>query len=76
MDVLILDELTYMLSYGYLDKATVLSALRERPAMQHVIITGRNASRELVDMADTVTECKDIRHAFDAGVKVQKGIDY
>ena len=53
--VVILDELTYMLTYGYLDKATVLTALRDRPPMQHVIITGRNASRELIAQADTVT---------------------
>ena len=76
VDVLLLDELTYMLTYGYLDKAMVLEALRGRPAAQHVIVTGRNAARELVEMADTVTEFKNVRHAFDAGVKVQKGIDY
>ncbi|MCB1672941.1 MAG: cob(I)yrinic acid a,c-diamide adenosyltransferase [Gammaproteobacteria bacterium] len=74
--VVLLDELTYMLTYGYLDKARVVAALQQRPAHQHVIITGRNASRELIDLADTVSEVKDIRHAFDAGIKVQKGIDY
>ena len=76
IDVVLLDELTYMLTYGYLDKARVLAALAKRPPRQHVIVTGRNASRELVDMADTVSEINDVRHAFDAGVKVQKGIDY
>ena len=76
IDVVILDELTYMLTYGYLDKAMVLTALENRPPAQHVIVTGRNASKELLAMADTVTELKASKHAFDAGVKVQKGIDY
>ena len=75
-DLVILDELTYMLTYGYLDKAKVLQALRERPARQHVVITGRNASRELLELADTVSEVKDVRHAFNHGVKAQKGLDY
>lgn len=76
IDVVILDELTYMLTYGYLDKAMVLTALENRPQAQHVIVTGRNAAKELLTMADTVTELKASKHAFDAGVKVQKGIDY
>lgn len=74
--LVILDELTYMLTYGYLDKARVLEALRERPSHQHVVITGRNAGRELLELADTVSEVKDIRHAFNDGVKAQKGLDY
>ena len=76
VEVVILDELTYMLSYGYLDKEMVLSALENRPPDQHVIVTGRNASRELIEMADTVTELNENKHAFYDGVKVQKGIDY
>ncbi|MEX2470127.1 MAG: cob(I)yrinic acid a,c-diamide adenosyltransferase [Pseudohongiellaceae bacterium] len=76
VDVIILDELTYMLTYGYLDKATVLAALADRPPMQHVIVTGRNAAKELIELADTVSELGETRHAFNAGVKVQKGIDY
>lgn len=74
--VVLLDELTYMLTYGYLDSDEVLQTLRERPAGQHVIITGRNASEKLLELADTVSEIKDIKHAFNAGVRVQKGIDY
>lgn len=74
--VLILDELTYMLTYGYLDADEVLTALRERPAHQHVIVTGRNASKGLIELADTVSEVNDVKHAFNNGVKVQKGIDY
>lgn len=76
IDVVILDELTYMLTYGYLDKEMVLTALRQRPAGQHVIVTGRNASKELIELADTVTELEETKHAFYDGVKVQKGIDY
>jgi cob(I)alamin adenosyltransferase len=75
-DVVILDELTYMLTYGYLDKDAVLNALEGRPANQHVIVTGRNAAKELIEIADTVTELGDTKHAFYSGVKVQKGIDY
>ena len=76
VDLVILDELTYMLTYGYLDKAMVLDALENRPPMQHVVVTGRNASKELIELADTVTELDNTKHAFDKGIKVQKGIDY
>ena len=75
-DVVILDELTYMLTYGYLDKEMVLSALENRPEGQHVVITGRSAAKELIELADTVTELAENKHAFYDGVKVQKGIDY
>lgn len=74
--VVILDELTYMLTYGYLDKTQVLEALESRPPGQHVVITGRNAARELVEIADTVSELGEVKHPFYEGVKVQKGIDY
>ncbi|MEQ8953781.1 MAG: cob(I)yrinic acid a,c-diamide adenosyltransferase [Gammaproteobacteria bacterium] len=74
--VVILDELTYMLTYGYLDKAEVLQCLRDRPAMQHVIITGRNASPELLEIADTISVIEESRHAFNNGVRAQPGIDY
>lgn len=76
VDVVILDELTYMLTYGYLDKEMVLAALENRPSNQHVIITGRSASKELIEIADTVSEVTETKHAFYDGVKVQKGIDY
>lgn len=75
-NVVILDELTYMLTYGYLDKDDVLNALQSRPDKQHVIITGRNAGDELLELADTVSEVGETKHAFNAGVKVQLGIDY
>lgn len=76
IDVVILDELTYMLTYGYLDKDMVINAIDNRPEMQHVIVTGRNAGKELIEIADTVTELGESKHAFYDGVKVQKGIDY
>ncbi len=76
VDLIILDELTYMLTYGYLDKQEVIHCLQNRPAMQHVVITGRNASPELIEIADTVAELESVKHAFDQGVKVQKGVDY
>ena len=65
-----------MLTYGYLDKERVLNALENRPSQQHVIVTGRSASKELIEIADTVTELGESKHAFYDGVKVQKGIDY
>jgi cob(I)alamin adenosyltransferase len=76
ISVVLLDELTYMLSYGYLDKEQVLNALANRPSNQHVIITGRNASKEIIEMADTVSDINDTKHAFNNDIKAQKGIDY
>ena len=76
IDVVLLDELTYMLTYGYLSPERVYAALENRPVGQHVIITGRSANAALIEMADTVSEVNDVKHAFNAGVRVQKGIDY
>lgn len=73
--LVVLDELTYLLSYNYLDSERVLAALENRPPMQHVVVTGRAASAELCDLADTVSEIKDIKHAYQAGIQAQKGID-
>jgi len=73
--LVVLDELTYLLSYGYLDADTVLDALVRRPAMQHVIVTGRGASEALIELADTVSIIADEKHAYRAGVKAQRGID-
>lgn len=74
--LVILDELTYMLKYGYLKESEVFNALNSRPANQHVIVTGRAASKKLMDLADTVSEIKVIKHAFDKGIKAQKGIEW
>lgn len=74
--LVVLDELTYLLSYGYLDADTVLDALAQRPAMQHVVVTGRGAPHALTELADTVSVVADEKHAFRAGVKAQPGIDF
>jgi cob(I)alamin adenosyltransferase len=73
--LVVLDELTYLLSYGYLDADTVLDTLVQRPAMQHVVVTGRAASDALIALADTVSVIADEKHAFRAGVQAQPGID-
>ena len=74
-DLVILDELTYLLSYDYLDKASVLEALQNRPAMQHVVVTGRSALAELKEIADTVSVIQEEKHAYKAGIKAQIGVD-
>jgi cob(I)alamin adenosyltransferase len=74
-DLIILDELTYPIKFGWLDLDTVLNDLKNRPAMQHVVITGRSAPEALCEAADTVTEMTDVKHAYRAGVQAQKGID-
>ncbi|ELY4671030.1 cob(I)yrinic acid a,c-diamide adenosyltransferase [Cronobacter muytjensii] len=76
LDLVILDELTYMIAYDYLALEEVLKALRERPAHQTVIITGRGCHRDILEYADTVSELRPVKHAFDAGIKAQIGIDY
>jgi cob(I)alamin adenosyltransferase len=73
--LVVLDELTYLLSYGYLDVDDVLDALTNRPPMQHVIVTGRGAPDALIELADTVSVIADEKHAFRSGVKAQRGID-
>lgn len=74
--LVVLDELTYMIGYKYLDEDKVIDALRNRPPEQSVVITGRGGGRALQELADTVTELKDVKHAFTAGVKARKGVDY
>jgi len=74
--LLILDELTYMLSYKYLDEDRVLNALRNRPAEQSVVVTGRGGGEKLRQLVDTVSEINEIKHAFRAGVKARKGVDF
>lgn len=76
VDLVLLDELTYMVSYHYLELERVVEALANRPKMQHVVITGRACHRTIIDMADTVSEVQPIKHAFEAGVKAQLGFDY
>ncbi len=73
--LVVLDELNIALKHGYLDLDTVVSDLQARPPMQHVIVTGRGAKPELIELADTVTEMGMIKHAFQAGIRAQKGIE-
>ncbi|MBE0489091.1 MAG: cob(I)yrinic acid a,c-diamide adenosyltransferase [Halomonas sp.] len=76
VDLVLLDELNIALHYGYLDLDRVLDDLQARPPMQHVIVTGRYAPEALIELADTVTEMKVVKHAFkDQGIKAQKGIE-
>jgi len=75
LHLVVLDELTYLLNYGYLDEQRVCADLAARPFTQHVVITGRAAPQCLLDLADTVSEIQDIKHAFRAGVRAQPGID-
>jgi cob(I)alamin adenosyltransferase len=75
-DMVILDEINYAISYGMLDPVEVAAALRDRPEMLHVILTGRNAHPLLVEMADTVTEMREVKHAYEKGILAQRGIEY
>jgi cob(I)alamin adenosyltransferase len=75
-DLVVLDEINYAISYGMLDAAKVVEVLKTRPAMVHVILTGRNAHPSIVDIADTVTEMRQVKHAYEKGVMAQRGIEY
>ncbi|ENG2551622.1 TPA: cob(I)yrinic acid a,c-diamide adenosyltransferase [Citrobacter farmeri] len=75
-DLVVLDELTYMLAYHYLDTEEVIAAIRERPAQQSVIVTGRGCHAQLLELADTVSELRPVKHAFDSGIQAQAGIDW
>ena len=74
-DLILLDELNIVLKYQYLPIEDVIKHLQSRPEMQHVVITGRAAKDELIEIADTVTEMKDVKHAFRSGIKAQKGVE-
>lgn len=74
--LVILDEITYVMNWGWIDSAEVVRVLRDRPAHVNVVLTGRDAPAALVEVADTVTEMRKVKHAFDAGVAAKKGIDY
>jgi cob(I)alamin adenosyltransferase len=76
IDVVLLDELTYMLAYGYLEETAVVDALLARPTQQSVIVTGRGAGSALLSIADTVSDIRSTKHAFAAGIKARKGIEY
>ena len=75
-DLVILDEINYAISYGMLDPINVADALKKKPEMVHVILTGRNAHPTIVELADTVTEMRQVKHAYEKGVMAQRGIEY
>ncbi len=71
-----LDEINYAISYGMLSAERVAETLRRKPEMTHVILTGRNAHPSIIEIADTVTEMKQVKHAYEKGVLAQRGIEY
>jgi len=75
-DIVVLDEVTYPISYGWLDIDEVIDTLRRRPPDLHVVLTGRDAPQKLIDFADLVTEMREVKHPFQAGEKAQPGVDF
>jgi cob(I)alamin adenosyltransferase len=75
-DLVVLDEINYAISYKMLDPSKVVEALKNKPEMVHVILTGRNAHPAIVEIADTVTEMREIKHAYQKGIEAQRGIEY
>jgi cob(I)alamin adenosyltransferase len=75
-DLLIFDELTYPMNFGWVDTAEVVAAIRDRSPGTTVVVTGRDAPEELIAVADTVTEMRKVKHAYDAGITAMKGIEY
>jgi cob(I)alamin adenosyltransferase len=75
-DLVVLDEINYAISYGMLAPEQVAETLRARPPMVHVILTGRNAHPLLVELADTVTEMREVKHAYQKGILAQRGIEF
>lgn len=76
-DILVFDEINYVIDYNYLSLSAVLEALKQKPEMAHVILTGRNAKPELIELADLVTEMRAIKHPFqDQGILAQRGVEF
>jgi cob(I)alamin adenosyltransferase len=75
-DLVILDEINYAIGYKMLDPAKVVEVLGRKPEMVHVILTGRNAHPTIVELADTVTEMREVKHAYQKGIQAQRGIEY
>jgi len=75
-DLIVLDEINYTIGYGMLDAERVAEVLRRKPEMLHVILTGRNAPAVLVELADTVTEMREVKHAYQKGILAQRGIEF
>jgi cob(I)alamin adenosyltransferase len=75
-DLIVLDEINYAISYKMLDPEKVAEVLRQKPEMLHVILTGRTAHPVLVELADTVTEMREVKHAYQKGILAQRGIEF
>jgi cob(I)alamin adenosyltransferase len=75
-DLVVLDEINYAISYNMLDPAKVVEVLKRKPEAVHVILTGRNAHPAIVEIADTVTEMREVKHAYQKGIMAQRGIEY
>jgi len=75
-DLVVLDEITYPLNWGWIDEHEVLDAIRSRPEHVNVVATGRDATAALVDIADTVTEMVKVKHAYDRGITARRGLDF
>jgi len=74
--LVVLDELTYLCTWGWIDQADVIATIQGRPDHVNVVVTGRDAPRELIDIADTVTEMVEVKHAYQQGIRAKRGIDY
>jgi cob(I)alamin adenosyltransferase len=75
-ELIVLDEVTYPVTYGWIDGAEVAAAIRDRPSHVNLVLTGRNAAPELIEVADTITEMVKVRHAYDQGIRARRGIDF
>lgn len=75
-DIVVLDEINYAISYGMLGVEKVVETLKQKPETVHVILTGRNAHPRIVELADTVTEMRQVKHAYESGIQAQRGIEY
>ncbi|MEN9506873.1 MAG: cob(I)yrinic acid a,c-diamide adenosyltransferase [Actinomycetota bacterium] len=75
-ELVVLDELTYLMNWGWIDGDSVVRTLVERPAHVNVIVTGRDAPARLIDIADTVTDMRNVKHAYESGIAAKRGVDY
>ena len=75
-DLMVLDEITYPINWGWIDLIEMIDVVNDRPETVNLIFTGRDAPKELIEVADTVTEMRNVKHAFDRGVMARRGIDY
>ncbi|MGC8605810.1 MAG: cob(I)yrinic acid a,c-diamide adenosyltransferase [Desulfomonilaceae bacterium] len=74
--MVVLDELTYLVKYGMVPEDDILNCLKNRPSSVHIVVTGRDASNALMELANLVTEMNNVKHPFDNGVKAQRGVEF